>query len=53
MTLSLSKLAVAMGIATGALLPLSSNANAQSFGFDFDATYSVNNAPTGDRKSVV
>ena len=48
MTLSLSKLAVAMGIATGALLPLSSNANAQSFGFDFDATYSVNNAPTGD-----
>ena len=46
--MTLSKLAVAMGIATGALLPLSSNANAQSFGFDFDATYSVNNAPTGD-----
>ena len=48
MTLSLSKLAVATGIATGALLSLTGNANAQSFGFEFDTTYSINNAPKGD-----
>jgi hypothetical protein len=47
MAFSLSKLTVATGLATGALLTCIGNANAESFGFKFDTTFSTNNSPKG------
>jgi len=48
MAFSVSKLAVAASVATGALLSITGNANAQSFGFEFETEYLVDNSPTGD-----
>lgn len=48
MTLSISKFSVATGLATGALFSCIGTSNAFAFGFNFDTTYSQNDAPTGD-----
>ena len=47
MAFSLSKLTVATGLATSALLTCMGNANAEGFGFGFDTSYSQNNSPKG------
>lgn len=48
MAFKTSKLAVAASVATGAILSLTGNANAQTFGFAFETEYLLNDAPTGD-----
>lgn len=48
MTLSISKFAVATGFATGALFSCIGTGSAFAFGFEFGATYSSNDSPTGD-----
>lgn len=48
MAFSLSKLTMATGLATGALFVGVGNANAQSFGFEFETTYSQNDSPKGN-----
>lgn len=48
MAFSLSKLTVATGLATGALLSSIGTSDAHAFGFKFDASYSQDDSPTGD-----
>lgn len=48
MSLSVSKIAVATGLATGALVSSFGTGNAFAVGFDFETTYFQNDAPTGD-----
>ncbi|MEM9768372.1 MAG: exosortase-dependent surface protein XDP2 [Cyanobacteria bacterium P01_D01_bin.71] len=48
MNFSYSKIAVAAGLATGALFSSFATGNAFAFGFEFQGTYSQNDAPTGD-----
>lgn len=48
MTLSISKLVAATGLAAGAMFSYAGVANASSFGFSFETTFSQNDAPKGD-----
>lgn len=48
MSLYVPKIAVATGLATGALVSSFATGSAFAFGFDFDTTYFQNDAPTGD-----
>ncbi|MGF1457655.1 MAG: exosortase-dependent surface protein XDP2 [Leptolyngbyaceae cyanobacterium] len=48
MTFSFSQLSMATGLATGTLLSVFGAGNAFAIGFDFETTFSQNDAPTGD-----
>ena len=48
MVFKTSKTLTAAGVTTAVLLSLTGNANAQSFGFEFETEYLLNDAPTGD-----